>query len=233
MQQAAVASAERAPEFGRRYASYALGVLVSVGMFNVVDRSIIGLLLVPIAGDLQLSDSQLGIFSGPAFGFFYAVALLPLAHLADHARRVRLIALALAFWSVMTALQGAAVGFTTLLLARAAVGFGEAGSGPAAQSLIADFFPPFRRAMALAVYAIVLPLGVASPYRSPAGDAKRWAGAARSSSSACQVSRSRSSCGRPFASRAVATGKETRAPSALHSARRSAGCSASVPSSIW
>lgn len=161
MQQAAVASAERAPEFGRRYASYALGVLVSVGMFNVVDRSIIGLLLVPIAGDLQLSDSQLGIFSGPAFGFFYAVAQLPLAHLADHVRRVRLIALALAFWSVMTALQGAAVGFTTLLLARAAVGFGEAGSGPAAQSLIADFFPPFRRAMALAVYAIVLPLGVA------------------------------------------------------------------------
>ena len=153
MSDVASAAKEGTPEFGRRYANYALGMLVLVGMFNVVDRSIIGLLLVPIARDLQLTDSQLGLFAGPAFGFFYAAAQIPLAHFADHTRRVRLIALALAFWSVMTALQGAAVGFVTLLLARAAVGLGEAGSGPAAQSLIADFFPPFRRAMALAVFA--------------------------------------------------------------------------------
>jgi MFS family permease len=82
----AVSNAERAPEFGRRYASYALGLLVAVGVFNVVDRSIIGLLLEPIARDLQLTDSQLGLFSGPAFGFFYALAQIPLAHVADRWR---------------------------------------------------------------------------------------------------------------------------------------------------
>jgi predicted MFS family arabinose efflux permease len=125
------AAVDRAPEFGTRYSAYALGMLVLVGTFNIVDRSIIGLLLQPIARDLALTDTQLGLFSGPAFGFFYALAQIPLAHVADHSRRTRLIALALAFWSVMTALQGAAVGFLTLLLARAAVGLGEAGSGPA------------------------------------------------------------------------------------------------------
>jgi MFS family permease len=161
MSQPAVAATERVPEFGSRYSAYALGLFVLVGAFNIVDRSIIGLLLQPIASDLALTDSQLGLFSGPAFGFFYALAQIPLAHVADHRRRTRLIALALAFWSVMTALQGAAFGFLTLLLARAAVGVGEAGSGPATQSLIADLFAPTKRATALAIYAIVLPLGVA------------------------------------------------------------------------
>jgi MFS family permease len=149
------------PEFGRRYTSYALGVLVLVGVFNIVDRAIIGLLLQPISRDLQLTDSQLGLFSGPAFGFFYALAQIPLAQVADRRRRGRLIAVALAFWSVMTALQGAALGFATLLIARAAVGLGEAGSGPAAQSMISDLFAPTRRATALAIYGIVLPVGVA------------------------------------------------------------------------
>jgi MFS family permease len=161
MTQAALASAVRSPEFGRRYSSYALALLVLVGVFNIVDRAIIGLLLQPIGRDLELTDSQLGLFSGPAFGFFYALSQIPLAHLADRHRRARLIALALALWSVMTAIQGATVGFFTLLAARAGVGLGEAGSGPASHSMISDLFPPARRATALAIYSIVLPLGIA------------------------------------------------------------------------
>jgi MFS family permease len=61
----------------------------------------------------------------------------------------------------MTALQGAALGFATLLLARAAVGLGEAGSPPAAYSMISDLFAPARRATAFAIYSIVLPIGLA------------------------------------------------------------------------
>jgi MFS family permease len=159
MAQAAEASVERAPERGWRYANYALVVLLGVGVFNIVDRSIIGLLLQPIARDLKLSDAQLGLFSGPAFGFFYALAQIPLANLADRAPRARMIALALGFWSGMTALQGFAQGFLTLLAARAAVGFGEAASAPASHSLISDLFPPSRRATAMAVLSTLLPLG--------------------------------------------------------------------------
>jgi hypothetical protein len=64
----ALAAAERPSEFGRLYSGYALALLTTVGVFNVADRFIIGLLLQPIANDLGLSDSQLGLFSGPAFG---------------------------------------------------------------------------------------------------------------------------------------------------------------------
>jgi MFS family permease len=159
MSQATLVSAVRPPEFGWRYANYALGLLLVVGVFNIVDRSIIGLLLQPIARDLRLTDSQLGLFSGPAFGFFYALSQVPLASLADRVRRGRMIAGVLAFWSVATALQGFASGFLTLLAARAAVGFGEAGNAPAAHSMISDLFPPARRATALAVLATLLPLG--------------------------------------------------------------------------
>jgi MFS family permease len=59
----------------------------------------------------------------------------------------------------MTALQGAAVGFLSLAVARIAVGMGEAGSGPASNSMLADLFPPARRGRALAVFSFGVPIG--------------------------------------------------------------------------
>ena len=64
------------------------------------------------------------------------------------------------FWSVMTAACGMANSFITLFLARIGVGVGEAGLSPAAYSMIADSFPPARRARALGVYAIGAIIGV-------------------------------------------------------------------------
>src|SRR5262249_39129824 len=103
-------SVEKAPEFGQRYMYYGLGLLLGVAVFNLIDRSIINLLLVPIAQELHLSDTQLGTITGPVFAIFYALAQIPIAWLADRGRRGRVIALALAFWSVMTMLQSFALG---------------------------------------------------------------------------------------------------------------------------
>jgi MFS family permease len=153
--------AERPFEFGRSYANYALGVLLGVSIFNLTDRAIIAFLLVPIAQELDLSDGQLGIIAGPAFGIFYALAQIPIARFADRGSRVNVIALALAFWSAMTALQSFAAGFLTLALARAAVALGEAGSGPASQSMLSDTFPPSQRTRAFAVLAFQAPIGAA------------------------------------------------------------------------
>ena len=77
--------AVRTAEFGRSYTAYALGLIVVVGVFNIVDRSIVGLLLQPIAQDLHLTDTQLGLFSGPAFGIFFSAetASRVLRHLAQ------------------------------------------------------------------------------------------------------------------------------------------------------
>jgi predicted MFS family arabinose efflux permease len=152
---------EKLPEFSPAYTRYALGLLLAVATFNLIDRSIVNLLLVPIAADLELRDWQLGVFSGPAFGIFYALAQIPIARIADRGKRSRLIALALAFWSAMTMLQSAAMGFVSLAIARAAVAMGEAGSGPASQSILADLFPPSRRGRVFAIFAFQLPVGAA------------------------------------------------------------------------
>lgn len=136
-------------------------LLLIVYIFNFIDRQIVNILAEPIAKDLDLSDTQIGLMTGIAFALFYTVLGLPIARYADKptTHRGRLIAGALALWSGMTALCGLATTYAHLLLARIGVGVGEAGCTPAAHSLIADKVPPERRASALAFYSLGIPLG--------------------------------------------------------------------------
>ena len=160
--QAASVDATTKPwEFGRRYAYGALAILLGVGTFNIIDRTVVNLLLVPIGRDLNLSDAKLGLFAGTAFGIFYALAQIPIARIADRRPRAQIISLALTFWSSMTLLQSTAVGFVTLALTRAGVAIGEAGSGPASMSMVADLYPAERRTRAFAILAAQAPFGVA------------------------------------------------------------------------
>ena len=138
-----------------------LWLLLIVYIFNFIDRSIVGILAEPIARDLKLSDTQIGLMTGLAFALFYTALGLPIARYADRpsTNRARLIAVSLAIWSAMTALGGLTQNFIQLLLARIGVGVGEAGCTPAAHSLITDSVPPERRASALAFYALGIPIG--------------------------------------------------------------------------
>jgi len=139
---------------------YTLGILVVVYTFNFIDRQILSILMESIKLDLGLSDQALGFLAGFAFAAFYAVLGMPIALWADRGNRRNLITLALAIWSVMTALSGLAQNFTQLALARIGVGIGEAGCSPPAHSLISDYYPPEQRATALGIYSIGIPLGV-------------------------------------------------------------------------
>jgi MFS transporter, Spinster family, sphingosine-1-phosphate transporter len=138
-----------------------LFVLLVVYIFNFLDRQIVNILAEPIARDLGLSDTQVGLMTGLAFALFYTVLGLPIARYADKptTNRGRLIAVALAMWSLMTALCGMAQNFVQLLLARVGVGVGEAGCTPAAHSLIADRVAPEKRPGAMAFYALGIPIG--------------------------------------------------------------------------
>ncbi|AKM06958.1 spinster family MFS transporter [Pelagerythrobacter marensis] len=138
-----------------------LWILLIVYIFNFIDRQIVNILAEPIALDLGLSDTQIGLMTGLAFALFYTALGLPIARYADRptTNRPRLIAIALATWSAMTALCGVAQNFAQLLLARIGVGVGEAGCTPPAHSLISDIVPPERRSSALAFYALGIPVG--------------------------------------------------------------------------
>jgi len=149
---------------GDAYRRYALGLLLVVYVFNFIDRQILSILLQPIKEEFLLSDTQLGLLSGIAFALFYSTLGIPIARYADRGVRRNVIALALAVWSAMTALSGLARGFGELLAARIGVGVGEAGCSPPAHSLLADYFPPERRATALSVYAMGIPLGIFCGY---------------------------------------------------------------------
>ena len=144
---------------GGRYAWYVLGVLFLVYVLNFVDRQVLSILAQDIKAGLGLGDAQIGFLYGTAFAIFYALFGVPLGRLADSWHRVRLIALGLTLWSGMTALSGFANTYGQLALARIGVGIGEASASPAAYSLLGDYFPRERRALALAVYSAGLFVG--------------------------------------------------------------------------
>lgn len=148
------------PLYTNTYTRYVLGVLVVVYVFNFIDRQILAILAPAIKDELLLSDTQIGALSGVAFGIFYATLGIPIARLADRHSRVNIIAICLSIWSLMTALSGLATNFVQLLIARIGVGIGEAGGSPPSHSLLADYFAPGKRATALGIYALGVPIGI-------------------------------------------------------------------------
>jgi len=130
-------------------------------ILNFLDRQILGILAQPIKADLDLTDAQFGAVGGLAFALLYSVLAVPLALLADRTRRSWVIAGSLAVWSGFTALCGTAVSYGQLFLFRLGVGVGEAGGVAPSYALIADYFEPARRARALAIYSLGVPLGLA------------------------------------------------------------------------
>ena len=142
------------------YPRYLLGLLVVVYTFNFIDRQILSILLESIRLDMDLSDTQLGFLTGFSFALFYATLGIPIARIADRSSRGKVIAISLGLWSLMTAVCGLAQNFTHMLFARIGVAVGEAGGSPPAHSLITDYFPPHKRASALAIYATGTPIGI-------------------------------------------------------------------------
>lgn len=141
------------------YRAYVLGALLIVYIFNFIDRTIINILTEPIKLTFGLEDWQMGLLGGPAFAVLYTFIGIPIARGAERYNRVAIIASAVAIWSLFTALCGFAMSFMMLFLFRVGVSIGEAGCTPPAQSLIADYFKPSRRATAVSVYALGVPLG--------------------------------------------------------------------------
>ncbi|MBD9426185.1 MFS transporter [Pseudomonas sp. PDM15] len=134
-------------------------ILMVAYVLSFIDRQILNLLVGPIRRDLVISDTQMSLLMGLSFALFYTICGIPLGRLADTKSRRGLIAIGVLFWSAATAACGMAKLYWQFLICRVGVGVGEAALSPAAYSLIADSFPPNRRATAMAVYGMGVYLG--------------------------------------------------------------------------
>lgn len=152
------------PRRSLRYAWYVVGVLTLVYVFAFIDRQIFSLLVGPLRHDLHISDTQISLLQGLSFALFYTLFGIPIGRLADTRSRRLIITLGLVLWSLLTAACGLAQTFTQMLLLRMGVGVGEAALGPAAYSLITDYFPRQRLATAISVYSMGIYIGSGLSY---------------------------------------------------------------------
>ncbi len=143
---------------------YVVVVLAFAYAFAILDRIAIGILVIPIQTDLGLTDTQMGLLQGAAFGVSYSLFAIPLGYFVDRYSRRTLLAAGICMWSLATIMCAYARDFTSFFIARVFVGIGEASVSPAAASLIADYFPPERRSRAFSVFMLGSTLGIGLAY---------------------------------------------------------------------
>jgi MFS family permease len=141
------------------YAWYALALLMVVYVLNFLDRTIIYILFPLIKKEMSFSDTQLALLGTTSFVIFYTLLGIPFGRIADKGSRTRIIAIGVAVWSLFSGLTAFANDFWTLFLCRVGVGVGEATLGPAAISLLSDYFPPSKRATVTSIYSMGIAVG--------------------------------------------------------------------------
>lgn len=169
-----------------RYSVYALAVLSLVNFLNYIDRQVLPAVATSLLADpeLKLTDADIGFMEMSLLLSFTVLAPI-FGRLGDRRPRAKLMAVAAVLWSIATALTGvvdrlpfvprelslrvpfvdATLTISGLALAfcavRACVGVGESAYSTITPSLIADYFPPHRRATALGVFQAAIPMGFA------------------------------------------------------------------------
>ena len=154
-------------KLGSEASPRAMGILLFLTLLNIlnmVDRTLITSFGTVIIADLNLSDSQFGLLTGPIFVFFYSIMGLFMGALADRVHRPRLIAVGLVLWSALTAVSGMAKSFAHIGIARLFIGVGESAMAPSALSMIADMFPKEKRGTATGIYYLGVPLGAGGSF---------------------------------------------------------------------
>jgi ACS family hexuronate transporter-like MFS transporter len=133
-----------------------------------MDRQVLGILKGPLQHDLGWNDIDFGNLV-LAFQGAYAVGMLVVGRVIDRLGTRLGYALSIVFWSLASMGHALGSSFTSFLVARSALGFGESGVFPASIKTVAEWFPKKERALATGIFnagsnlgAIVTPLIVPS-----------------------------------------------------------------------
>ncbi len=156
--------AAAAPYPPRPYAWYVVVLLTLAYAISLLDRWVLSLLVGPVKAHFGVSDTQMGLLMGFWFAVFYVTMGLPFGWLADRYNRRTIAGCAMLFWCTMTACCGLAKSFGQLAAARLGIGLGEAALTPAANSIIADYFPRERQNSAITFFNMGISTGMGFAY---------------------------------------------------------------------
>lgn len=145
----------------------ALLLLLAINLCCYLDRYILAAIIPPIKAEFLSGDpnanSKAGLLT-TAFLVSYMITAPIFGWLADRYSRWMLIGLSVALWSLASGATGLATTFALLLGTRVFLGIGEAGYGPAAPTIISDFYPVEKRGQVLSWFFMAIPVGSALGY---------------------------------------------------------------------
>ena len=149
-------------------ARVALGLLVAINLFNYIDRYVLAAVEPNIrAAFFVAGDPNAMLRTGslvPAFLFTYMIAAPVLGFLADRFSRWMIVGVCVILWSFATAASGFAATFAALFITRIFVGIGEGGYGPAAPTILSDYFALRMRGRIMSIFCGAIPVGSALGY---------------------------------------------------------------------
>jgi MFS family permease len=159
----------------KKPALFAIIVLFAINILNFYDRNVAGAVVEPMRKEFHLNDTQVGLL-GTAFTLLYAIIGVPLGRIADISSRKKLLAIGVLVWSALTGFTYFAVNYAMLMVARLGVGVGEAACAPTATSWLGDLVQPTKRARALGLFMLGVPVGGALSYffSGPVAQAYGW-----------------------------------------------------------
>jgi MFS transporter, ACS family, glucarate transporter len=144
-----------------RYA--VLAFLAAMTFILYLDRSCINQAAPVIKRELGISETQKGIIFS-AFALAYALFEIPAGRWGDRNGSRRIVTRIVLWWSVFTALTGAAGGFVSLVVIRFLFGAGEAGALPNSARILREWFPDSSRGRAQGIVTTAMLLGGAASY---------------------------------------------------------------------
>ena len=135
-------------------------MLVVMFVLTMIDEfpRAIRVLAPDIQNSLNISDTALFGILGFG-GVTLVLGAVPMAALADRAKRVAIIPVASAFWGITTFLSGLTANPFQLFLTNAGTGFGQAYRIPVANSLLVDTYPIQARSRIFALEGLGRPVG--------------------------------------------------------------------------
>ena len=146
----------------------ALALLLGINLFNYIDRFVLAAVEPNIrAAFFAPGDPNAMAITGslaPAFLVTYMISAPVLGFLADRFSRWLIVGICVILWSFATAASGFAATFLALLVTRIFVGIGEGGYGPAAPTILADYFTIQMRGRVMAIFCAAIPVGSALGY---------------------------------------------------------------------